>query len=136
MHFPPCFRFPPLFSKKFWTFWKISQISLFPKKFLTFFFSHRPQISDFPPILPVLQHFPPDSRKFIISPLFPKFSPLFKKIQQLFKYFTCIFFPPTLTMMHVLDAPVCLISRARQKVGRHVLLLGLFQVEATLLHDK
>src|SRR6218665_2267589 len=72
-----------------------------PQKFLTtFFFSHRPQISDFPPILPVLEHFPPDLRKFIISPLFSKIPPCFPKIQQLFTYFTCIF-PPTLTMMHL-----------------------------------
>src|SRR6218665_980824 len=40
MHFPPCFRFPPLFSKIFLTFWKISpfpdKISHFhPPKFLT-----------------------------------------------------------------------------------------------------
>jgi len=87
MYFPLCFRFLPLFSKISFTFWKISKISPFPEKishfhppkFLTSFFSHQPQISDFPPILPVLEHFPSDSRKCIISPLFPKF-PRFQKI--------------------------------------------------------
>src|SRR6218665_306059 len=32
MHFPPCFRFLPLFSKNFLTFWKISKILPFPEK--------------------------------------------------------------------------------------------------------
>src|SRR6218665_1728633 len=102
MHFP-LFQISPLFSKKFLTFWKISEslpfpdkISYFhPPKFLTTFF----RIST--PVLPVLLHFPSDSRKFIIPPYFSKFPPCFRKIQQLFTYFTCNFFPPTLTMMHL-----------------------------------
>src|SRR6218665_4206558 len=75
------------------------KISYFhPPKFLTTFsFSHRPQILNFPP---VLLHFPPDSRKFIMPPTFQNFPPCFRKIQQLFTYFT-FNFPPTLTMMHL-----------------------------------
>ena len=56
MHFP-LFQISPLFSKNFWTFWKISKIFPFPEKIShfhppkisdDFFFSHRPQISDSP----------------------------------------------------------------------------------------
>src|SRR6218665_2336308 len=65
------------------------------------FFSHRPQILNFPPILPVLVHFPPDWRKLLFPPCFHKFPPCFRKIHQFFTYFVCIFPPPTLTMMHL-----------------------------------
>src|SRR6218665_4012616 len=52
------------------------------------------------PILPVLVHFPPDSRKFIISsPTFQNF-PLFSKNSTAF-YILYVYFPPTLTMMHL-----------------------------------
>src|SRR6218665_1655295 len=88
MHFP-LFQISPLFSKNFLTFWKISEILPFPDKisyfhlpkFLTtFFFSHRPQISNFPPCLACFTAFPPpDSRKFIIPPLLFKISALFSK---------------------------------------------------------
>src|SRR6218665_1165082 len=76
-------------------FWKISQIFPFPACFL-----------------PVLEHFPSDSRKFIIPPLFPKFSPLFSKHSTAF-YILYVYFPPPYFdhdafmhhPMHVLDAP-------------------------------
>jgi len=106
MHFPPLFSIFPL---KIFRLWKFSKMLSFQKKFPIFsrqisydlFFSHRPQISDSPPILPVLVHFPSDSRKFIIFPLtLRNFPSCFRKIHQLFTYFTCIF-PPTLTMMHL-----------------------------------
>jgi len=116
---PLCFRFSPYFRQIFFTFCKISKSLPFPEKishfhppkFLTtFFFSHRPQILDFPPIFPVLVHSPSDSRKFIISPLLFKIPPCFPKIQQLFTYFTCIppYFDHDAFMhhpMHILDAP-------------------------------
>src|SRR6218665_3686441 len=108
MHFP-LFQIYPLFSTNFFTFWKISKILPFPErishfhppKFLTtFFFSHRPQISDFPHILPVLVHFPTDSRKFIIPPTFQNFPLVFNKFNS-FLHTLRGFFPPTLTMMHL-----------------------------------
>src|SRR6218665_2547621 len=107
MHFPPVSAFPPIFEF-FLTFSKISKIFHFhdkishfhPPKFLTtFFIDHKFRI--FPLLcVPVLEHFPPDSRNFLISPSVSKISPCFLKIQQLFTYFTCIF-PPTMTMMHL-----------------------------------
>ena len=77
MHFP-CFRFSPYFQEIFRIFGKFFKFYLFPKNFPfssarisdDLFFSHRPQMLNFPPILPVLEHFPPDSRQFIISPSF------------------------------------------------------------------
>ena len=58
---------------------------------MTFFFSHRPHISNFPPV----------SLKLLFPPTL-KNSPLcFIKIHLLFTYFMCISFPPTLTMMHL-----------------------------------
>ena len=107
--FPPCFRFPLCFRNVFWLSGKFLKSYLFPTKFPIFicqnfwrrpFFSHQPQISNFPPISPVWLHFPPDSQKFLIPPTFQNFPLCFRKIQQLFTYFTCIS-PPTLTMMHL-----------------------------------
>src|SRR6218665_3080058 len=83
MHFPPLFQISPYFRKILGLSGKFHKFSLFPKKF----------------------------PKFLISPLFQKFSPCFKEIQHLFTYFTCIF-PPYFDHdafmhypMHVLDAP-------------------------------
>src|SRR6218665_844302 len=84
MHFPPVSDVP-LFSKNFQTLWKIFKILPFhekflhfhPQKFLMTCFSHRPEISNFPPTFPVsVHHFPPVSRKllFRIPPYFPCFS--------------------------------------------------------------
>ena len=68
----PLFQISPLFSKNFKILWKISNILPFPEQISIFirqnfwwpfffsFFSHRPQIFNFPPILPLLVHFPPD----------------------------------------------------------------------------
>src|SRR6218665_1870370 len=77
------------------------------------FFSHRPHISNFPPIFPVSGHFPPVSRKLLSPPYFSKFPSLcFRKIHLLFTYFLCISFTPYFDhdafmhhLMHVLDAP-------------------------------
>src|SRR6218665_626971 len=105
MHFPPVLDFPSYFRKFCYFLENFTNFPFSRKKFqfssdkisddLVFlvFFSHRPQISDFPLFCPVLQHFPPDSRKFIISPLFPKNSTAF--------YILYVCFPPTLTMMHL-----------------------------------
>src|SRR6218665_1954604 len=105
MHFPPVSDFPPIFPKKFLTFWKISQIFPFPEeishfhppKFLTTFFlviDHKFRIS---PYFPCFTTFPPPIRENVqFTPLFQKLPPVSKK----FNSFTCIF-PPTLTMMHL-----------------------------------
>ena len=106
--FPPCFRFPPLFSKNLKILWKIWKILPFPEKisdfhppkFLMTFFSHRPQILNFPPILPLLVHFPPWLAKIIISPLLSQISPLFSENSPAF-YILSVYFPPTLTMMYL-----------------------------------
>src|SRR6218665_1066803 len=108
MHSPSISDFP-LFSINFLTFWKNFKNITFSRQNFPFssakisddfFFSHRPQISDFPPIFPVLVHFPPDSQKFIISPLLFKISPLFSKNSTTFDILY-VYFSPTLTMMHL-----------------------------------
>src|SRR6218665_2065323 len=109
MHVPPCFRFSPLFQKNFRTFWKIFKILPFPEKFLHFhpqkflmtFFSHRPQIFEFPPIFAVSVHFPPVSRKLFFTPYFSKCPPCFRQIHLLFYILYVHIFHPTLTMMHL-----------------------------------
>src|SRR6218665_2019866 len=99
MHFPPLFQISP-FSKFFFTFWEISEILPFPEKisyfhppkFLTTFFSHRPQISNFPPLFCHFTTFSPLIREHLLfPPTFQNFSPCFLKIQQLCAYFTCNF---------------------------------------------
>ena len=99
--------FPPCFRKIFGLSEIFLQFYLFPKNFLTFirqnfwlFFSHRPQISNFPPIFAVSVHFPPVSWKLFFPPYFYKFPPVLGKFTCLFTYFTCIS-PPNLTMMHL-----------------------------------
>ena len=108
----PCFRFTPLFSNNVQTLWKIFPILPFPEKFLDFhpknfwwpfvFFSHQPQISNFPPVFAVSKHFPPISRKLFFPTLF-KLPPVFAK-------FTCCLhsctlyvfrFSSSLTMIHL-----------------------------------
>src|SRR6218665_3551289 len=105
MHFPPLFQIFPIFLENFRTLRKIFTILPFPDKFLDFhppqflmtYFSHRPQISKFPPIFPVSIHLPPSvSRKLLFPPYFDKFSLCFRQIHLLFTYFTCISFPPLL----------------------------------------
>src|SRR6218665_1551685 len=87
MHFPPCFRFLPYFSKNFHTLWKIFTILPFPEKFLDFhppkflmtFFKSSTTNFEFPPIFPVSVHFPTVSRKLLFPPYFDKFPPYFNK---------------------------------------------------------
>src|SRR6218665_1898310 len=66
------------------------------------FFSHRPQILNFPHIFAVSVHFPPVSRKLLFPPYFDKFPP------PVLHKFTCFLhtlrvfrFPLTFTMMHL-----------------------------------
>ena len=118
--FSPLFQISPLFSKKFQTLRKIFTIFPFPTNFLIFirqnfwwlFFSHRPQILNFP-YFSCFSTFPPLFRENYYSPYFTKFPPCFRQIHLLFTYFTCISFPPYFDHdasmhhhpMHVLDAP-------------------------------
>src|SRR6218665_3020779 len=119
IHCPPVSDFP-LFSENFQTLRKIFTILPFPEKFLHFhplkflmtFFSHRPQISNSPPILAVSVHFSSVSRKLLFPPTLTNFPLCFRQINLLFTYFTCISFPPYFDHdafmhhpMHVLDAP-------------------------------
>ena len=118
MHFSPCFRFPPYFRKIFGLWGKFQKFYLFLKNFLIFIrqnfwwllFSHRSQISNFPPIFAVSVHFPPVSRKLLFPPTLTNFPPVLHK----FTCFTCISFAPYFYHdafmhhpIHVLDAPAC-----------------------------
>ena len=103
MHFPCYFRFPPYFRKMFRLCGKFSEnfLDFHPTKFLMTFFSHRPQISNFP-LFSLFQY---------ISSLFREnyyFPPTFKNVPPVFEILTCFLhtfcvfrFPPTLTMMHL-----------------------------------
>src|SRR6218665_2959367 len=107
MHFPPVSNFP-LFLKNFRTFEKIVTILPFPETFLDFhppkflmtFFLVIDHKFRLPPIFAVSVHFPSVSRKLFFPPYFYKFPLVLGK-------FTCflhtlrVFFPPTLTMMHL-----------------------------------
>ena len=102
--FSPCFRFPTYFRKifricgKFSTFYLSRKISRFSSTNISddLFFSHRPQILNFPPISSVSVHFPPE-----YFPLLWQISPCFKKFT-CFLHTLCVFcFPPALTMMHL-----------------------------------
>src|SRR6218665_2041041 len=85
MHFPSVSDFPPIFEKNFLTFLRLFLV-----------IDHKFRI---PPILPVLEHFPSDSRKFLISPCFQNFPSVFKKFNS--SLHTLRVIPPTLTMMHL-----------------------------------
>jgi len=86
MHFPPVSNSP--YFRKILRLREILNILPFPDKIsdfhppkflITFFFSHRPQMLNFPPILPVLVHFPSDSRKLLFPPYFKKFPSMFSE---------------------------------------------------------
>src|SRR6218665_342314 len=72
----------PLFSRNFWILRKIFTIRPFP-------------------LLSLFQYISPLFRENYYSPYFDKCPPCFTQIHLLFTYFTCISFPPTLTMMHL-----------------------------------
>src|SRR6218665_2139850 len=101
MHFlPPCFRFP-LFPENVLTPWKISQMLPFPEIFLDFhppkflmtFFSHQPQISNFP-LFSLFQYISPIFRQnYSFPPTFNNFLPVFGKFACFFTYFCVFRFP-------------------------------------------
>ena len=108
--FSPCFRFSPYFRKIFRLWGKFLKFDLFRKNFLIFF-SHRPQIFNFPPIFAVSVHFPPVSRKLLFPPYFDKFFPLFYRNSPAFYLLYVCFVSPEFYHdafmhypMHVLDA--------------------------------
>src|SRR6218665_1491124 len=103
MHFSPVSDFP-LFSENFQTVENFLNFT-FSRKIYRFssakisddffgFFSHRPQISNFPPIFPVSVHFPLFREHYCFPPILPN-PPCFRKTHLLFTYFVCISFPPT-----------------------------------------
>src|SRR6218665_3064534 len=79
--FSPLFQISPLFSKHFQALWKIficSRKDFHPSKFLMTFFSHRPQISNFPSYFSCFSTLPPPvSRKLLFPPTFKNFPTLF-----------------------------------------------------------
>ena len=110
MHFPP-FQISPYFRKMLPFPEKISWFSSAEINFWWPSFSHRPQISNFPPIFSVSVH-SPCFAKIVISSLFWQIYLCFRQIQLLFTCFTCISFPPYFGHdafmhhpMHVLAAP-------------------------------
>src|SRR6218665_3602917 len=101
MHFPPCFRFPPIFEKNLNFVENVRNVNFSRKisRFSSAKISDDPFLSsttnfEFPPYFPGFSTFPPCFAKIIISPYFDKFPPCFRKIQLLFTYFMCISFPP------------------------------------------
>ena len=110
--FFPCFRFPPYFRKIFGLCGNFSKFYVFRKNvsiFIgqNFWWPHRSQISNFPPIFPVSLF-----QKNIISPLLWTISLTVFLIHLLFTYSMCISFTPYFDhdafmhhLMHVLDAP-------------------------------
>ena len=97
----PLFQISPYFLKLFRLWGKFSQFYLFPRNFWWPFFSHRPQISNFP-IFPISVHLPPTCfAKIIISPYFDKFPPVLDKFTCLLHTLRVFRFPPTLTVMHL-----------------------------------
>src|SRR6218665_3582228 len=66
------------------------------------FFSHRPQIPNFPPIFSLFQHISFLFRENYYFPYFSKFPPLFYKNSLAFYILSvCFVSLPTLTMMHL-----------------------------------
>jgi len=112
MHFPPVSDSPYFSDSR-----KFSKFYLFLKNFLILirqnfwwpFFSHRPPIYNFPPIFPVLVHFPPFSRRFVFPPVFTN-SPWFRKIH-LFLHTLRVF------RFHLL-LPWCIYASPNARTGR------------------
>ena len=101
----PLFQISPIFEKNF----DFLKFYLVPTKFhifirqnfwRPFFLSHRPQISNFPPVLPVLLHFPLIRENLLFHPTFQNLPPVFEKFNS-FLHTLRVIFPPTLTMMHL-----------------------------------
>src|SRR6218665_71558 len=110
MHFPPLFQISPLFSKNFKILWRIcNTFDLSPKNFRfssaeisdDLFFSHRPQILNFPPIFTVSVHFPLFRGNYYFPPYFDKFPSLLNKFTCFLHTLRVFRFPPTFIMMHL-----------------------------------
>src|SRR6218665_3546872 len=108
IHFPPCFRFPPIFEKisdsvenfpNFTfsrTIFPFSSAKISHDLFLVI--DHKFRIS--PLFFHASVHFPSVSRKLLFPPTFTNFPPVFEKVT-CFLHAFCVFrFPPTLIMMH------------------------------------
>src|SRR6218665_2006993 len=98
MHFPPCFRFSPIFEK-FSESVENFQNFTFSSKISDDFFYLSTTNFEFPPCFST---FPPCFAKIIISPFtFTNCPPVLGKFI-CFLHALCVFrFPPTLTMMHL-----------------------------------
>src|SRR6218665_3774045 len=104
-HFPSVSDFPPYFQTHFsdslgnFTNFTFSQkiFRFSSAKISDDLFSHQLQIH---PYFACFSTFPPISLK-LLSPYFLKCPPCFRKMYVYFTYFTCISFPPTLTMIHL-----------------------------------
>src|SRR6218665_2970175 len=102
IHFPPCFRFPPIFEKIsdsvenfpnftfFRTIFPFSSAKISHHLFLVI--DHKFRIS--PLFSHASVHFPSVSRKLLLPPTFTNFPPCFRKSDLLFTCFLCISFPP------------------------------------------
>ena len=107
--FPPCFRFPSYFRKKFRLCGQFLQFYLFQKNFSIFIrqnfwwpfsvIDHKFRIS---PYFSLFQYISlPLFRENYSPPYFDKFPPVLEKFT-CFLHALCVFrFPPTLTMMHL-----------------------------------
>jgi len=112
----PLFQIYPLFSKKCQTLWKILKnlpfpencLDFHPPKFLmTFFFSHPPQISNFP-LLSLYISFPVSQK--LLFPLLWKIPPVLEKFS-CFLHTLCVFRPPLLW-------PWCIYASRNARIGR------------------
>ena len=113
---PPWYHdaFPPVLERNFWLCGKFSQFYLFPKNcsifirqnfwrpFFLLVIDHKFRFPPYFWIFPLFSLFPPVSEKLLFSlPTFTNSPSCFRKIHVFFTCFTCISFPPTLTMMHL-----------------------------------
>src|SRR6218665_2205316 len=110
MHFPPLFQISPLFLKKnsdflenFYNLTFSQQISWLSSAKISYdlFFSHRPQISNFPPIFASSVHFHLFRKNYSFPPTFTNFPPVLGKFTCFLHALRVHFSPSTLTMMHL-----------------------------------
>src|SRR6218665_2981696 len=100
MHFPPCFRFPPIFEKisdLFRKMYRFSSAIISDDLFLVI--DHKFRIS---PLFSLFQYISLLFREnYYFPPTLKNFPPVLEKFT-CFLHTLCVFrFPPTLTMMHL-----------------------------------
>ena len=131
--FSPLFQIFPPISEKFSDFLKFFYNFTFSRKISwlssakfsdDLFFSHRPQISNFPPIFAVSVHFPLFRENVSFPIYFSKFPPCFRQIHLLFTYFTCI--SPLLW-------PWCIYASPNARTGRPCSCLSLLNIHVMFL---